>query len=451
VRTAVVVGSGAGGATVARELQGAYDVTVLEAGAPFRRSRLSLRSIERIAGSGALVDPRMIRLVYPAMRVDRTDEMLVVRGRGTGGTTTVATGNGIRADEDLRAIGLDLDEEFARLAEAIPVTTAHERRWHPTTRRLFAAAASLGLAPAATPKMGRAATCRHCGRCVLGCPYGIKWDARRFLDEAVERGARVRTGVRVARLAVEGGRAVGVHTAGPAGRLVPADLVVLAAGGFGTPAILERSGIRCEPRLTVDPVLTVAARVPDAWQCNEIEMPFVVQRERFLVSPYFDWLSYVLEPSWRSERPQDLVGVMVKLADEGGGAVDGRGRIRTRLTATDRARLEEGAALARELLSAAGVDPATVRRGTVNGGHPGGTLPLTEATAATCHDERLPENVYVADASLLPRALGRPPILTIAALGVRVARLAAEAGRARRPVPVASGATVRPAPHRVVG
>ena len=29
---AIVVGSGAGGATVARELQGAFDVTVLEAG-----------------------------------------------------------------------------------------------------------------------------------------------------------------------------------------------------------------------------------------------------------------------------------------------------------------------------------------------------------------------------------------------------------------------------------
>ena len=32
---AIVVGTGAGGATVAKELQGAYDVTVLEAGGPF--------------------------------------------------------------------------------------------------------------------------------------------------------------------------------------------------------------------------------------------------------------------------------------------------------------------------------------------------------------------------------------------------------------------------------
>ncbi len=424
MRTAIVVGSGAGGATAAKELQGAYDVTVLETGQPYRRSELEPRSIDRLARSRLLVDPRLIRVAYPAMRIRRTDDMLVVHGCGTGGTTTVATGNGIRADDDLRALGIDLDEEFATIASEIPVSTEHRRRWHATTRRLFAAAEDLGLAPQPTPKMGRAERCRHCGRCVLGCPYGIKWDARRFLDVAVARGAHVRTGTRVERIVTEGGRAVGVMTGGPmSADFLAADLVVLAAGGLGTPAILERSGIRCEPTLTVDPVLTIAARVPSAWQCNEIEMPFVVRRDRYILSPYFDWLSYALEPRWRGP-PQDIMGVMVKLADEGGGRVDGR-RVRTHLTPTDRRRLEEGAGLARELLAGAGVDPDSTFDGVLNGGHPGGTLPLTRATAETLHDDRLPENVYVADSTLLPRSLGLPPILTIVALATRVARIAA--------------------------
>jgi choline dehydrogenase-like flavoprotein len=43
--------------------------------------------------------------------------------------------------------------------------------------------------------------------------------------------------------------------------------------------------------------------------------------------------------------------------------------------------------------------------------------------ASTFHDDRLPDNVYVADASLLPRSLGGPPILTIIALAKRVASL----------------------------
>ena len=37
MKKAVVVGSGAGGATIAKELQGSYDVTVLEAGSAFKR------------------------------------------------------------------------------------------------------------------------------------------------------------------------------------------------------------------------------------------------------------------------------------------------------------------------------------------------------------------------------------------------------------------------------
>ena len=47
----------------------------------------------------------------------------------------------------------------------------------------------------------------------------------------------------------------------------------------------------------------------------------------------------------------------------------------------------------------------------------------TNVGASTFHDDRLPENVYVADASLLPRSLGGPPILTIIAMAKRVASL----------------------------
>ncbi|HEX6263182.1 MAG TPA: GMC family oxidoreductase N-terminal domain-containing protein, partial [Actinomycetota bacterium] len=281
----------------------------------------------------------------------------------------------------------------------------------------------MGLEPSVVPKMGLAEKCRHCGRCVFGCPYDIKWDTRAFLDQAVARGAELVTGARVDRLVIEGGCARGVLVGRrPGRRLYEADLIVIAAGGFGTPAILERSGIASEPGLFVDPVLTIAARIPAAWQCNEIEMPFVVQRPHYLLSPYFDWISALFNPAWRFPVP-DMVGVMIKLGDEGTGSVSPRGRVDKRLTALDRTRLEEAGGIAAEILGRFGADPETVFTGTVNAGHPGGALPLSEATATGFHDERLPENVYVADASLLPRSLGGPPILTIIAMAKRVARL----------------------------
>ena len=50
-------------------------------------------------------------------------------------------------------------------------------------------------------------------------------------------------------------------------------------------------------------------------------------------------------------------------------------------------------------------------------------LPLTARSAASFHDDRLPDNVYVADASLFPESLGNPPILTIVAMAKRIGRL----------------------------
>ena len=90
-KRAVVVGSGAGGATVAKELQGEFDVTVVEAGKDFRRVTLDRRAIERLRRSRMLLDPRLVRLVYPPIRFRRTPDMLLVNGIGTGGTTTMAT------------------------------------------------------------------------------------------------------------------------------------------------------------------------------------------------------------------------------------------------------------------------------------------------------------------------------------------------------------------------
>jgi choline dehydrogenase-like flavoprotein len=226
----------------------------------------------------------------------------------------------------------------------------------------------------------------------------------------------------VERAAIAGGRATGVWARrGPARRFFPAELVILAAGGFGTPAILERSGIACEPRLFVDPVLCVAARLPGSRQDKEVAMPFVSTRGPIILSPYFDHLSFFFNRDWRLPAG-DILSIMIKLADEERGRVTSRG-VEKALTDLDRRRLDEGAAICREILNRAGARGEDMFLGTVIAGHPGGSLPLTEREAANLHPPRLPENLYAADASLLPQALGNPPILTIIALAKRISRL----------------------------
>ncbi len=94
-----------------------------------------------------------------------------------------------------------------------------------------------------------------------------------------------------------------------------------------------------------------------------------------------------------------------------------------RLTDQDRQRLDEGVAICREILSRFGVREKEIFLGTVIAGHPGGMLPLTEQEIQTLHSSRFPENLYVADATLLPKSLGNPPILTIIALAKRISRI----------------------------
>ena len=421
MRRAIVVGMGAGGVTAAKDLQGKFDVTMLEAGGEFRPFSVSLRKIDRLKNAGLLRDERLIRLLFPPMRVSRTRErMVLVRGIGLGGTTTLATGNGLRADGPLRDIGINLDTEFARLAEEIPISAAHQRRWRPVTRRLFEICGEMGMDPLPTPKMGDPRRCINCGHCVLGCPRGAKWDSRHFVDVARATGATILTHSRVERVVSAGSRAVGVVVrSGLRRRILRADLVVLAAGGFGTPAILAKSGVKCEKSLFVDPVLCVAAEWKGALQNRDISMPFVVQKNGFIISPYFDYLSFFFNRTWNVPA-DDTLGLMVKIADTSSGSAS-TGRVTKELTQRDNERLNAGVEVCSELFERLGVDRKKLMMGTLNAGHPGGTLPLTRNESETFHSDRLPENLYVADATLFPSSPGNPPILTIMAMAKRVA------------------------------
>jgi choline dehydrogenase-like flavoprotein len=257
VKRAIVVGSGAGGATVASELQGKFQVTVLEAGNSFHPFAGNLDLIEKVKKTGLLFNERQIQWIFPSMKIGKTrDGMVLVKGIGAGGTTTLSAGNAVRQDQDLKAIGINLDAEFQELADEIPIYTEHRKNWHAPTLAAYEVCGDLDLQPQPTPKMIRRDRCIGCGKCVLGCSRRAKWDSRNYLDRAIEKGAELVSGCSVQKIAVEKGRAIGVVAGnGRRRRLYPADLIVLSAGGLGTPPILQKSGIRCQPSLFVDPVL----------------------------------------------------------------------------------------------------------------------------------------------------------------------------------------------------
>ena len=122
---------------------------------------------------------------------------------------------------------------------------------------------------------------------------------------------------------------------------------------------------------------------------------------------------------------KDLRVLMIKLADRELGSVTGR-RVHKSLTDRDRRRLAAAAESSTEILARFGVRRESIFRGMLTAGHPGGMLPLTGLEREPFHAEHLASNLYVADASLFPMSLGKPPMLTIMALAKRVARLCME-------------------------
>ena len=422
MKRVIVVGSGAGGSAAAKKLQGKFDVIVLEAGREFKPFPFSLTALEKMKKTRLFFDEREIQLLFPSMKIRKTEDgMVMVRGMGLGGTTTLSAGNALRTDRGLKELGIDLDDEYGELYSEIPITIDHQNKWRNTTNRLFELCREMDLNPQPIPKFGNYERCTNCGRCVLGCPYDVKWDSRHFLKAALDLGARLVTGCKVLMVVTEKGSVKGVQTQKG---FYAADIVILAAGGFSTPVILQNSGIECESRLFVDPVLCVAAEQKGSFQNKELSMPFAVQRDHYILSPYFDYLSFFFNKSWRYSA-SDTLTLMIKLADSCEGSIDQK-NINKTLTHMDKERLLAGVEICKEIMSRYGIRKDNIFLGTINAGHPGGMLPLTRREAETFHNPKLPENLYVADATLFPESPGNPPILTIMAMANRVGKILIE-------------------------
>jgi choline dehydrogenase-like flavoprotein len=249
----VIVGSGAGGATMAAELaEGGLTVIVLEEGAHHRTEEFTpaagkaLRTLYRDAGA--------------AMTIGSTP-IIYSEGRCVGGSTVINGGMTWRTpprilekwalEDELRGIRpKDMERIFERVEKRISAKTQDPESIGRDNQLLALGAKKLGYKT--LDNIRNQVHCTGTNNCAFGCPTGAKRSALlTYVPRAVSRGARIFADCRVTEITREGKRATGVkgHFVLPNGKpasklVVRAKVVVIAGGAAQTPALLWRSGFR---------------------------------------------------------------------------------------------------------------------------------------------------------------------------------------------------------------
>lgn len=423
----VIVGSGPGGATLARELSqsdAGLGITLLERGRDWRDNPLY--------GTypGAL-------LYSDKGYFLRTKEGLtIIRPLMVGGATSMYCGCAALPRPWWKSsYGIDLDpyaEETARELQIGPLPS--ELRGKASTR-IAEAASELGMEwqpqdkfvwPSRSPNFDCGATC------MLGCRCGAKWNAAEYVDDAITQGCDLWTRARVEKVLHGGGKAYGVK--GRIGRhkfIIEATKVVISAGGIGTPLILQSSGLSDAGRgMTMDttsmvyglaPFKGIGDDPPMTWSYADDDLGAMFST---LIDPWFAYPiamvskgpAYTL--TWR--RWGRTLGVMIKLKDEISGGVARDGRISKGLSPGDRRKQARAHTIARDILLKAGCDPDTIFVTPLRGTHPSGTVRIDTMLSRDLESEIA--GLYVCDASVFPEALGRPTVLTIISLARRLAQ-----------------------------
>jgi choline dehydrogenase-like flavoprotein len=279
----VVIGSGPGGAVVAKELaEAGKDVVLLEEGPPFGKKdfiqeagesmQRTLREGGSRAARGNLVTPTMQAIALgggslinsaicarpPAWIFDKWSER-------SGAEMTLE----------------DLVNHFERVETQLGVAPTPDEVQGERNMRFKIGCEALSIS--CEPTWRNVQGCRGSGECFTGCRNGAKKSVDvSYVPAAMRAGARVYTSVRAERVVTDGrranavlGRVVEPFTGKPGHEVrIDADVVVLAAGCMATPIILLRSEIANSSKmvgqdLRFHPGLAIMAMFPekiDPWK-----------------------------------------------------------------------------------------------------------------------------------------------------------------------------------------
>ncbi|MBF0102141.1 MAG: GMC family oxidoreductase [Desulfobacterales bacterium] len=415
---AIVVGSGPGGATVAKELtHKKLKVLILEEGsnAPITGSPIQTIQIAGIPGKNVLFTPELLSMV---------------RATVTGGSSIIYYGTAFDPPVQMFAqYGIDIHNEVEEIRTELPIAPLRDDLIGPMAKRIMESAKSLGYAWDKLPKFIYQDKCRQdCWRCNYGCPYGAKWNARMYVEEAVSNGAVLVNGVKVQDVLFEKKQARGVaFTRWGIEDKAYAPIVILAAGGIGTPVILRASGIKnAGYQFFFDPLISVMGTANDIDGGQEVPMATGIhlKEDGYLMTdmtiPHLLYKLFAAQV-FRFDRlfsHRKTLTIMIKIKDDLGGRLTDSGGVRKQLTQEDLKKLHSGYDRAREILTRAGA--TNIFKSWYIAAHPGGTAKVNDIVDTHLQTEY--HNLYVCDCSVIPEPWGLPPTFTLIALAKRLAK-----------------------------
>jgi choline dehydrogenase-like flavoprotein len=274
-----VVGSGAGGAVIARELAAfGLSVIVLEEGGHYTPEEYgsfppshTFRRLAREAGLTA------------ALGLGDTPLISLLAGKCVGGSSVLTGGVCFRIPDEVlhewsTALAIPgvtpeaLDPIFREVEKRVAVETVPTEMRSRATEKFVQGAAELGIPM--KPLRRNTHGCKGAARCNFGCPNRAKMSVDiSFLPDAIAHGAVILSDALVERVDTAGGVARGVRgrfldeTGEPSVRFeVRAKLVVVACGSMHTPLLLKASGLTSPhvgKHLTLHPCVRVGGVFDD--------------------------------------------------------------------------------------------------------------------------------------------------------------------------------------------
>jgi choline dehydrogenase-like flavoprotein len=413
----IVVGSGAAGCTVAREMtKKGKKVLLLEKGG-------RMEWLGNTVTVATMID-------IPTLLWNYRDIVIFVNNYG--GASNIAAGCALPPPRKVFSpLGIDLTKEAEEARSELWIQPMPDDLVGENNLRLLDAANSLGYHWQKVDKFIDPSKCSGSGNCMLGCKTGAKWTGRVFGDEAVAGGADLKLHANVKDVIVENGKAVGVALKN--GDRYYGKSVVLSSGGLNNVHMLRRAGIdEAGKGLCCDWLSFVQGIIPGTNSQGATPMSVGTvehyDEDGLCILPVapnwalFLGIAALTGPLhlrkflnfWR------YTSIMVKVQDDIAGGIGKGSAFSKPLTPNDQKKIDKGVQIITKVFKKAGAKESSIYPMKAAGAHPSATCRI--GVVIDNNLETQIKNLYCCDASVFPSSLGMPVVWTVVSLGKRLSK-----------------------------